>query len=152
MKNEFSSVKEYIDSLPEERKKVIKKLRKTVKDNIPKGFKETISYDMIGYVVPHKLYPEGYHCTPELPLPFINIASQKSHIGLYHLGIYSDKKILQWFTKEYANKSKYKLDMEKSCIRFKKLDHIPFELIGELVKKISVEDWIKIYETNIKKS
>jgi len=110
-----------------------------------------MSYGMIGYVVPHSLYPDGYHCSPNLPLPFVNIASQKNHIALYHMGIYSFPEILDWFTKEYPKHSKLKLDMGKGCIRFKKPEHIPFDLIGQLMKKISVEDWIRIYEEHTKK-
>jgi hypothetical protein len=109
-----------------------------------------MSYGMIGYVVPHSNYPEGYHCAPELPLPFINIASQKNFVAFYHMGIYAEKEILDWFTGEFPKHSKSKLDMGKSCIRFKKPEQIPFELIGELVQKITVEKWIEIYESNIK--
>jgi len=137
---------EYFDSLPEERKEPMNQLRKTILDNLPQGFAEEMSYGMIGYVVPHSIYPAGYHCDPKLPLPFINIASQKNFIALYHMGIYLDEKLLQWFTSEYPRHSKIKLDMGKSCMRFKKTDQIPFQLIAELVKKMSVKDWIEMYE------
>lgn len=140
---------EYIAQLPEDRKPVVEKLRRVILDNLPKGFKEEINYGMIGYVVPHSIYPKGYHVTPELPLPFINIASQKNFIAVYHMGIYANPKLLDWFTAEYPKHCNLKLDMGKSCIRFKKPDQIPFDLIGELVSKVSVDEWIENYEANI---
>lgn len=146
-----NSVKEYIDALPEERQVVIKKIRQIIKKNAPKGFKEQLSYGMPGWVVPHSLYPDGYHCDPKLPLPFISVASQKNFVALYHMGIYADPKLLKWFTSEYPKHAKRKLDMGKSCIRFKKMDDIPYELIAELATKMSPENWIKLYEKNIKK-
>jgi uncharacterized protein YdhG (YjbR/CyaY superfamily) len=149
MKSKTSSVKEYIDNLPDERKRVIKKLRKTVIDNLPKGFDEIINYGMIGYVVPHKIYPAGYHCNPKEPLPFLNIASQKNFVAIYHMGIYTDKKLLNWFVGEYSKHSSGKLDMGKSCIRFKNIEKIPYKLIGKLVRKITPNEWIKMYEKNI---
>jgi len=143
---------EYIDQLPEDRKEVLNKLREVIKKNLPEGFAEVMAYGMIGYVVPHSVYPSGYHADPKQPLPFMSIASQKNHVGVYHMGIYSDKKMLDWFTREYPKHSKLKLDMGKSCIRFKKLGDIPYELIGVLSTKISVEEWIKIYESHFKNS
>jgi uncharacterized protein YdhG (YjbR/CyaY superfamily) len=142
---------QYVNSLPEDRKEAITQLRKIILKNIPKGFQEAISYGMLGYVIPHTLYPAGYHCNPELPLPFISLASQKNFIALYHMGMYEDKKLLDWFTSEYPKHSKAKLDMGKSCIRFKKIDQIPFKLIEELVKKMTVKDWITIYEKEVKR-
>jgi uncharacterized protein YdhG (YjbR/CyaY superfamily) len=144
------TVDEYIAKVPKERTKAISKLRDTVRTNLPEGFEECISYKMIGYVVPHSLYPNGYHCDPKLPLPFINIASQKNFIALYHSGIYADKNLLDWFLAEYPKHIKTKLDMGKSCIRFKKVENIPYELIGELCRKMSVDEWITLYEENIK--
>lgn len=146
-----STVKEYIDNVPEDRVKEFKKLRSVIKKNLDKGFKECINYGMVGYVVPKKTYPDGYHCSPELPVPFINIANQKGFIGVYHMGMYADPKIHKWFTEEYGKRCKYKLDMGKSCVRLKKMDDIPYDLIGELMAKMSVKDWIKLYEKNIKK-
>lgn len=150
MQSSAKTVNEYLNELPEERKAAFLNLRKSVVDNIPKGFDEQLSYGMIGYVVPHSIYPNGYHCNPKLPLPFIAIAAQKNFIALYHMGIYVNPLLLQWFTAEYPKHSNHKLDMGKSCIRFKKLDQIPFDLIGELVRKISVQDWIECYEHQIK--
>ena len=137
---------DYFDSLPEERKESMNHLRKVILDNLPEGFSEEMSYGMIGYVVPHSIYPAGYHCDPKLPLPFINIASQKNFIALYHMGLYLNKEIMEWFISEYPKYSKSKPDMGKSCIRFKKTDQIPFQLIAELVRKMSVNDWIETYE------
>ena len=125
-------------------------LRKVIIQNLQKGFEETISYGMLGYVVPHSIYPAGYHCDTKLPLPFLSIASQKNFIAVYHMGIYADQKLLNWFVEEYPKHSKTKLDMGKSCIRFKKMDQVPVELIGELASKMSVEDWIGIYEREFK--
>lgn len=151
MQSEAITVNEYFESLPDDRKHAMVRLRKVILDNIPPGFSEQMSYGMVGYVVPHSIYPPGYHCDPKLPLPFVNIASQKNFIALYHMGIYSDKDILDWFTSEYSKHSSAKLDMGKSCIRFKKPEQIPYELIGQLMKKISVKDWIKTYEEVHKK-
>ncbi len=151
MTSKATTPDEYIAELPEKRKEAMKKLRKTIQKNIPDGFQETMSYGMIGYVVPHSIYPDGYHCSPELPLPFLSIASQKNFIALYHMGIYSDEKLMNWFTKEYPKHVKTKLDMGKSCIRFKKIETIPYELIGELVQKMSAQEWIDKYESAIKR-
>lgn len=143
---------EYLSKLPTDRVKYIQELRKTILKNLPKGFEETIGYGMLAYVVPQSLYPEGYHCDPKLPLPFINIASQKNFIALYHMGLYADTALLEWFTGEYPKHVKAKLDMGKSCIRFKKPDQIPFELIGQLAKKMTPQQWIALYERNLKKT
>lgn len=151
MQYKANSPEEYIKQLPEERQIVIQKIRERILNNLPEGFEETMSYGMLGYVVPRTLYPAGYHCTPELPLPFLNIASQKNFIAVYHMGIYAEKDLYEWFIKEFPKYSKRKLDMGKSCIRFKYIDDIPYELIGELVKKMTVDEWITIYENNIKK-
>ena len=151
MQSKANTPNEYLDSLPDDRRKVISELRKVIKKNLPKGFKEVMSYGMLGFVVPHSMYPDGYHCTPELPLPFLNLASQKNFIAIYHMGIYADPKLLGWFTKEFPKHSKSKLDMGKSCIRFKKPDDIPVKLIGELASKMTPEDWINLYEKNYKK-
>lgn len=142
---------EYVDSLPDERKSVIENIRKTVLDNLPEGFEETMGYGMLGYVVPHSIYPSGYHCDPKTPLPFISVASQKNFIALYHMGIYADESLLNWFVVEYPKHCKTKLDMGKSCIRFKKMNDIPLELLGQLVAKMSVQDWISMYEKNLKR-
>lgn len=150
MNYKADSPEDYISKLPPERQPVIKKLRAVISKNLPKGFKEQISYGMLGFVVPHSLYPDGYHCDTSLPLPFINLASQKNFIALYHSGIYADSKLHDWFVAEYPNHVKTKLDMGKSCIRFKKMETIPYELIGELSSKMTVEQWVTVYEKNVK--
>ena len=152
MQSKATSPEQYINELPKDRKEVIKKLRKTILEKIPSGFEEQMSYGMLGYVVPHSIYPDGYHCSPELPLPFMNVASQKNFIALYHSGIYASKELHDWFVDEYPKYVKTKLDMGKSCIRFKKLETIPYELIGELCAKMTVDEWITLYEKNIKKA
>ena len=146
-----SSPEEYISKVPEDRKEAMSKLRQTILKNLPKGFMECMNYNTIGYCVPHSLYSSGYHCDPKQPLPFMNIASQKNFIALYHMGIYAKKELLDWFTKEYPNHCKTKLDMGKSCIRFKKVEDIPYKLIAELTKKMSASEWLKIYEANFKR-
>ncbi len=150
MKTPGTTPEQLIANCPEERQEGMNKLRKTILDNLPEGFKEGIGYGMIGYAVPHSLYPAGYHCDPKLPLPFMSFASQKNFIAFYHMGLYADKELLDWFVGEYQKVSKTKLDMGKSCIRFKKPDQIPFELIGNLVARMTPNDWINIYEKAIK--
>ncbi|TAE85153.1 MAG: DUF1801 domain-containing protein [Bacteroidetes bacterium] len=145
-----TTVKEYLAELPPERLPFMEALRDTILKHLPKGFKEEMSYGMIGYVVPHSIYPAGYHCDPKLPLPFISIASQKNFIALYHMGIYASPTLLKWFTDEYPKHSKTKLDMGKSCIRFKKPQDIPLPLIAELIKKMSVQNWVDLYEAQLK--
>ena len=145
------TVDEILTNLSSDRVEPFNKLHDVIVKNLPKGFEAAISYGGLGYVVPHTLYPAGYHCKPIEPLPFAGIASQKNSINFYHMGIYSDPKLLNWFVSEYPKHSKQKLDMGKSCVRFKKLDEIPYTLIGELMKKMSVKDWIDFYETTLKK-
>lgn len=143
MKSAAASVDEYIASLPPERIEPITKLRKIIKKNLPKGFNEEMSYGMIGYVVPHSIYPPGYHCDPKLPLPLMNLGSQKNFIVLHHMGMYGDATLLNWFVAKYKKEVPTKLDMGKGCVRFKRMDQIPYELIGELVAKLSVADYVK---------
>ncbi|MEX0883307.1 MAG: DUF1801 domain-containing protein [Cyclobacteriaceae bacterium] len=151
MQSKATTVEAYLEEIPEPRKSAFKKLRKTILDHLPKGFEETINYGMIGYVVPLKTFPKGYHANPKLPLPFVNIANQKNYIALYHLGLYANEALLEWFKSEYPRHSQRKLDMGKSCIRFKNPDHIPYRLIGELMEKISMEDWVTSYKEGIKR-
>ena len=146
------SPEDYISQLPEERKPVISEIRKVILKNLPEGFEEQISNGMLGYVVPHSLYPAGYHVDAKLPLPFINLASQKNFVALYHSGIYADTKLLDWFVTEYPKHSQRKLDMGKSCIRFKNMDDIPYTLIAELATKMTVDQWVALYEKNTKKA
>ena len=141
---------EYIKSLPADRQEAISALRKAILKNLPEGFTEEMTYGMIGYVVPHTLYPAGYHVDPKLPLGLMAIASQKNFIAVYHAGVYSDPDLLKWFTAEYPKHVKTKLDMGKSCIRFKKIDQVPYKLIGELASKISVKDFIALYEKQLR--
>ncbi|MDO9553230.1 DUF1801 domain-containing protein [Rhodonellum sp.] len=150
MQFDASSIEEYFSIIPEDRVIPMKKLRETILSNLPKGFEEMLNYGMIGFVVPHSLYPAGYHCDPKLPVPFMGIASQKRFIAVYHMGIYADPNLLEWFVGEYPKHSKLKLDMGKSCIRFKKTDQIPYELIGQLSGKMTVQAWIDLYESKLK--
>lgn len=150
MTSAAKTVDEYLTQIPEDRREAIAKLRKTIQKNLPKGFTEMMNYGMPSYVVPHSTYPNGYHCDPKLPLPFLSFASQKNFVALYHMGVYADPKLLKWFTEEYAKRVPGKLDMGKSCVRFKKPEQIPFELLGELCSKMTVKDWIGMYESHYK--
>ena len=146
MRAKETSPDEYISKLVPERKKAMSELRKVILNNLPRGFAEVMSYGMLAYVVPHSLYAPGYHTDPKQPLPFISLASQKNYIALYHMGLYADPQLLSWFTSEYSRQCKTKLDMGKSCIRFKNDDEIPFGLIGALASRVTVKDWINRYE------
>lgn len=143
------SPEDYIARISDDKKEAIIKLRETILKNIPKGFKEGVGYGMMGYSVPHSLFPQGYHCDPEQPLPFVGIAAQKHFIAVYHMGIYCSPELLEWFTNEHAKRVKGKLDMGKSCIRYKKPENIPFDLIGELMTKMTVKDWVSLYQEKL---
>ena len=151
MRIEASNPDDYIAKCPEDRVEALKKLRETINNNLPNGFSEEMSYGMIGYVVPHSTYPDGYHCNPKLPLPFLSFASQKNFIGFYHMGIYAKPDLLKWFQNEWASRDLGKLDMGKSCVRFKKVEKIPFDLLGELCSKMTPQDWIDTYEAAYKR-
>lgn len=145
--NPMNSVVDYINTIEEgPRKDLFLQMRDVIIKNLPNGFEEEMNYGMIGYVVPHTLYPKGYHCSPELPLPFVNLVIRKDIITFYHMGLYADVKMLAWFETEYRKEIGKKPDMGKSCIRFKKTTPIPFTLIGELMQKISPAQWIERYE------
>ncbi|HLT94154.1 MAG TPA: DUF1801 domain-containing protein [Membranihabitans sp.] len=143
---------DYINQVPENQKEAIIQLRKVIQDNIPDGFQETMNYGMIGYVVPHSIFPDGYHCDPKLPLPFASIAAQKNFVAVYHMGVYANPELYQWFVSEHQKRVKTKLDMGKSCIRYKKPENIPYDLIAELFSKMTVEDWVNLYTTQIRAS
>ncbi len=151
MKTETQDLKVYINQLPEERKPGFEKLYDTIKDNLPKGFSEEFSYGMPSFVISLKDYPEGYHCAKDTALPFLSLANQKNFIALYHMGMYAKPEILEWFQNEFPKHSKKKLDMGKSCVRFKKSEDIPFELIAELAQKMTPNEWIEVYEENFKR-
>jgi len=150
MQSKAKTVDEYLETLPDDRAEIIAALRKVINKNLPKGFEETMQYGMISYVVPHTLYPEGYHTNSKDALPFISIASQKNHIAVYHMTVYEGA-LHDWFVKEFKKHSDKKLDMGKSCIRFKKPDDVPVKLFGELATKVKPKEWIEIYEKTIKR-
>ena len=151
MKPTGETVDAILENIPEERKEAFHRLHQTIVDHLPAGLEPGISYGNLGYVVPHSLYPAGYHCKPSEPLPLAWIASQKNSINFYHMGIYADPKLMNWFVAEYPKHSTQKLDMGKSCMRFKKPEHIPFELIGQLMEKMTAQQWIDMYESLYKK-
>ena len=151
MQSKATSVEQYMDELPDERRAPMKKLRSIIKRNLPAGFKEVMCYGMIGWVVPHEKYPEGYHCNPNQPLPFINLASQKNYIAVYHMGLYANPDLLKWFQEAHTKTGSRKLDMGKSCLRYKQASDIPYDLIGELVSKVTPDEWINWYEKATRK-
>lgn len=142
-------IQKYIEKIDEPRKEAYLKLLEILKENLPEGFKFQFGYGMPGWDVPFETYPQGYHTDPSHELPFLALGIQKGHIGLYHLGIYADPKLLEWFQEEYKKQVPTKLNMGKSCIRFTNVKNIPYDLIAELAKKMSVDDYIKLYETNL---
>lgn len=150
MQSKAKTADEYILTLPDERAEIIAALRNEIKKNLPKGFEETMQYGMISYVVPHKLYPAGYHANPKDALPFMSVASQKNHIAVYHMAVYKGP-VHDWFVKEWKKYSDKKLDMGKSCIRFRKAEDIPVKLIGELASKLTPKQWIELYEQSLKR-
>ena len=147
----MSTINDILGTIPEERKEAFNRLHQLIVDHLPAGLEPGLSYGNLGYVVPHSLYPAGYHCKPSEPLPLAWIASQKNSINFYHMGIYADPKLLDWFVAEYPKHSTQKLDMGKSCMRFKKPEHIPFELLGQLMGKMTAQQWIDMYESLYKK-
>lgn len=151
MKAVGDTVEDILNNQAPDRAPFFRKLHEVIVQNLPKGFEAAISYGGLGYVVPHTLYPAGYHCKTTEPLPFAGLASQKNSINFYHMGIYSDPKLYDWFVGEFPKHTKQKLDMGKSCIRFKKMDDIPYALVGALMQKMSVEEWVTIYETKLKR-
>ncbi len=141
----MENIQDYIDNIPEKWRDGYIKLMEVVDKNIPKGFIKIMQYNMPTYVITLEDYPNGYLDTG-LPLPFLSIGVQKNHIAYYHMGIYGDSELLKWFQEEYAKNVKVKLNMGKSCIRFTNVKNIPYELMGELTRKITPEQWIKTYE------
>lgn len=146
-----SKIDDYIEKVSDVYRPAIKRIRELLLENTPDGFVEVINYGMPSFVIPHSMYPQGYHCDPKLPLPFISYAAQKNFIAFYHMGIYANPELLNWFVSEYPKYSTAKLDMGKSCIRFKKPEQIPFELLAELIRKMTAQEWIQLYENNVKK-
>lgn len=150
MQSKATTPEQYLNELPEDRQEPMRKLHQVITDNLPPDFTEAMSYGMIGYVVPHSVYPPGYHCDTKLPLPFMSIASQKNFVAVYHMGIYAIPELMEWFKQEYGKYVKTKLDMGKSCIRLKKMDQIPYDLFGELATKLTAQQWIEVYEKAFK--
>jgi hypothetical protein len=148
MQSKAATVKEYLAELPDDRRKALEAVRKVVRKNLDKAYVEGMQYGMVGYYVPHKVYPPGYHCDPKQPLPFAGMASQKNHMSLYLFCVYNNPELLAWFQKAVAKSGK-KLDMGKSCIRFKKLEDLPLEVIGEAVRRVPVKDFVAHYEKAI---
>lgn len=150
MQSKAATPDQYIAELPDDRKEAMQRLRDLALEKMPKGYKETMGYGMLCYVVPKETYPDGYHVDPSLPLGLMSIASQKNFIAVYHMGMYGDPKLLEWFVSEYPKHCKNKLDMGKSCIRFKNIKNIPFDLLGELFSKVTVDQFIEMYESHLK--
>lgn len=151
MQSKAKTVEEYLASLPDDRRTAIQAVRKVIRKNLDKGYEEGMTYGMIGYYVPHKLYPAGYHCDPKQPLPFASLASQKNHMALYLMCVYGGTEHESWFRKEWAKTGK-KLDMGKCCVRFKKLEDLPLEVIGKTIARVPSKEYIAYYESVIKTS
>jgi hypothetical protein len=151
MTSKAKTVKEYLVELPEERRTAIQAVRQVILKNLDKGYEEGMQYGMIGYYVPHKVYPPGYHCDPKQPLPFAGLGSQKNHMAVYLMCIYGSRQHEEWFRKEWAKTGK-KLDMGKSCIRFRKLEDLALEVIGEAVARVPAKKYVAYYESVIKGS
>jgi uncharacterized protein YdhG (YjbR/CyaY superfamily) len=145
-----AAITDYFHALAPDRKEPMERLLSIITARLPDGFEECINYGMPSWVVPHSIYEAGYHANPKLPLPFIGLASQKNHIAVYHMGIYASPTLMEWFVAEYPKHCKTKLDMGKSCIRFKKVNDIPYELIGELCQKMTPSDWTETYDKQIR--
>lgn len=151
MQSKADNIEQYLEELPEDRKTIMRELHHTISKNLPKGFESGMGYGMIGYAVPHSLYPKGYHCDPKLPLPYMSIASQKNHIAIYDMALY-DEKLVSWLQSEWSKISTKKLDMGKCCLRFRKAEDVPVKLIAELSKKLTTQQWIDFYESAFQKA
>jgi len=145
MTSKAATVEEYLKELPEDRRAAISKVRQVIRKNLPKGITEGMQYGMIGYSVPHKIYPAGYHCDPKQPLPFAGLASQKNYMSFYLCTVYQNTDLEQWMRAQFEAKGK-KLDMGKGCIRFKKVEDLPLDVIGEVVSRVPLADVIANYE------
>lgn len=141
-----SKIQAYLEDLPDDQKKTVSALRKTINKNLPKGFKESIGMGMIIWSVPHSSYPAGYHCDPSKPLMLMGLSATKGGISLHHLGLYGSTPLLEWFRSEWPKYSTKKLDMGKACIRFKKAEDVPLGLIRELATKLTPQAWVEQYE------
>lgn len=139
---------EYLASLPDDRRKAIRAIRAAINKGLPKGYKEGIQYGMPGWFVPHSIYPDGYHCDPKQPVPFAGLASQKSHIGIYLMCIYGQPKHQKWFVDAWKKTGK-RLDMGKACVRVKKLEDVPLEVITEAVARVPVDEYLAFYTKRI---
>jgi len=145
MQSSATTVQEYLKELPADRREAINAVRGVILANLPKGYEECMSYGMIGYVVPHSIYPKGYQCNPKLPLPFVNLGSQKNHMALHLMCCYGDPELKAWFEKAWKDAGK-KFDMGGGCVRFKKLEELPLEVIGQLVARLPVAVYIRRIE------
>ena len=148
MVKKTTTVEALLAGLPEDRRKALKAVRAVILENLSPGYEEGIQYGMIGYYVPHSVFPPGYHCDPKQPLPFAGLASQKNHMAIYLMCVYGDPKLDAWFQKAWKATGK-KLDMGKSCVRFKKLENVPLKVLGQVIKKVPVEKYIKSYEATL---
>lgn len=145
------SFQQLLQQVPEDRHDAMNTLRKLFSTQLPKGFEELIKATSLDFVVPHSLYPNGYHCNPKQPLPFISIVSQKNVLTIHHLGFYASPELTEWFVTEYSKKYTPKLDMGKGCLKFKKMEEIPYDLLKSLCKKLTVKEWVDLYEKAFRK-
>ncbi len=158
MQSKATTVSEYLAELPDDRRAAIAAVREVILKNLDGDYQEGMQYGMIGYSVPHRVFPDGYHSDPRQPLPFANLASQKNHMALYLMGLYcgcaegeGDNEHVRWF-KEAWKKTGKKLDMGKSCIRFKKLTDLPLDVIGEAIRRMPAKLYITQYQAALLRS
>jgi hypothetical protein len=150
MQSKAATVEEYLASLPPDRREALSAIRKVILANLGEGYEEGMGYGMMGYYVPHSVYPPGYHCDPSKPLPFAGMASQKQYISVYLMSVYGDGTPEEkWFRQAWAKTGK-KLNMGKCCVRFKRLEDAALEVIGEAIRRVPVKDFIKHYETTLR--
>jgi hypothetical protein len=146
MQSSATTVEQYLAELPDDRRQALQAVRRAILDNLPPGYEEGMQYGMIGYYVPHSVYPAGYHCDPKQPLPFAALASQKNHMSVYLMCVYGDTEHEAWFREAWLKTGK-KLNMGKSCVRFRKIEDVPLEVVGESIRRVSTEKLIEFYDS-----
>ncbi|GAB4384285.1 MAG: hypothetical protein Kow0022_06380 [Phycisphaerales bacterium] len=150
MQSRATTVEEYLEGLCEDRRRAISAVRDVIRANLGRGYEEGMQYGMIGYFVPHRVYPPGYHCDPRQPLPFVGLASQRNHMAIYLFCIYASEEDRQWFIEAWTASGR-KLDMGKGCVRFRRLEDVPLEVVGEAIRRVPVERLVAVYEENLRR-
>lgn len=146
MKSDATTVEAYLETLPTDRRAAIEAVRKVILENLDEGYEEGMQYGMIGYYVPHRVYPAGYHCDPKQPLPFATLGSQKGYMSVYLMCVYGHGATRSWFVDAWKKAGK-KLDMGRSCVRFKKLEDLALDVIGEAIRRVPARKYIEFVES-----